>query len=162
MLTEAKLKLYRNSEFIGFIRNTIELINHSGLTILDDAKASLTLAHKYLDTSFKVSTGSNITTTVQELDARRDAAITGLAMISKAYTYHFDPEISKAGVLVSKEISKYGGRIAQQTYQAETTSLESLVKDFDTDTEVKAALTLLGLDTWVTELNTSTEAFYAA
>jgi hypothetical protein len=162
MIGEARVKKYRNAEFIGFMRSTVELIDKYNLTVLAAVKQDLVDAHKNLDLSFKVSSGSRITATVQELDARRDEAITGLTGVCKFYTYHYDPAIKNASALVHKEIMKYGAGVARQTYQSETESLLSLVKDFETDVALKAALTLLGLDAWVAELKAANLAFNEA
>jgi hypothetical protein len=159
MIKEPRLKTYRNSEFLEFVSSTIELVNRSGLIILDNPKSDLENAYKDLDKSFKASQGSNLTATVQELDARRDDAIRGLRALSKAYTYHFDADKKAAGAALLKTIDKYSGNIAQLNYQAETATLKSLVGDFNNDADLAAAIVTLELTTWVTELNNANVDF---
>lgn len=163
MISEPKLKTYRNSEFIAFINDTLGLLTRANIAALSSPQANLQTAYDDLETSFKVSQGSLLTASVQELDARRDAAIRGINQAAKAYSFHYDEATQSAAVAVTKAISKYGTRIAQLNYQAQTATLKSLVKDFENDADLTAALTSLNLTAWVAELknaNTDFEAKY--
>ena len=162
MLTTAKLKSYRIGELLEFLGGTIEIINRSELTVLDNAKSDLIEAYKALDNSFKVSQGSRITETVQTLDARRDEAIMGIAQLVKAFTYHFKPELAAAAELMQKEINKYGVNIAKLNYQAQTAAIKSLLQDFENDGALRAAVSILQLTEWITELKTANDAFATA
>jgi hypothetical protein len=162
MLTTAKLKSYRIAELLEFLAGTIEIIDRSELTVLDSAKSDLIEAYKTLDDSFKVSQGSRITETVQTLDARRDDAIMGVAQLVKAFTYHFRPELAAAAKLMQKEINKYGVNIAKLNYQAQTAAIKSLLQDFENDGELRAAVSILQLTEWLTELKTANDAFATA
>ena len=152
MITEPKLKSYRNSEFLEFISSTIELVNRSGIVALDPPKAALEVAYNNLDNSFKVSQGSLLTATVQELDVRRDDAVRGLRGLAKAYTYHFDTDKKAAGIAIFQAINKYSGNIAQLNYQAQTATLKSLSGDFEDDAVLAAAIVTLDLAAWTAEL----------
>jgi len=159
MISEPKLKTYRNSEFIAFINDTLGLLTRANIAALSTAQAELQTAYDALETSFKVSQGSLLTVSVQELDARRDAAIRGIHSMAKAYTFHYDEAMASAGTAVSKAISKYGSRIAQLNYQAQTATLKSLIKDFENDADLTAALATLNLADWTTEMKAANTAF---
>jgi hypothetical protein len=159
MISEPKLRTYRNDEFIAFMNDTLALLTRANIAALSTAQGELQTAYDALETSFKVSQGSLLTASVQDLDARRDAAIRGIHSTAKAYAFHYDTTMQSAGVAVSKAISKYGSRIAQLNYQAQTATLKSLIKDFEADADLTAALALLNLDTWVAEMKAANIAF---
>ncbi len=152
MISEPKLKTYRNSEFIAFMNDTLGLLTRANIAALSSSQADLQTAYDALDTSFKVSQGSLLTASVRELDARRDAALRGIHAAAKAYSFHYDEATQAAAVAVTKAISKYGSRIAQLNYQAQTATLKSLVNDFENDADLTAALTTLHLTAWTAEL----------
>ncbi|MFK7949480.1 MAG: DUF6261 family protein [Saprospiraceae bacterium] len=159
MISEPKLKTYRNSEFIAFMNDTLGLLTRANIAALSSPQADLQTAYDGLETSFKVSQGSLLTASIQELDARRDAAIRGIHQAAKAYSFHYEEATQVAAIAVAKAISKYGTRIAQLNYQAQTATLKSLIKDFENDADLTAALTTLNLSTWVAELKAANIAF---
>lgn len=161
MIIDAKLKNYRNAEFLEFISSTIQLVNRSGVTALNAAKVSLENEYKELEASFKVEQGSKLTATVQELDARRDDAIVGFRTLAKAYTYHYEADRKAAAFALLKTIDKYSGNIARLNYQAETAALKSLIGDFTNDADLMLAIDKLGLNEWMSELNNANLDFNA-
>ena len=159
MISEPKLKTYRNDEFIAFMNDILVLLTRANIAALSTAQGELQTAYDALDTSFKVSQGSLLTASVQELDARRDAALRGIHAAAKAYSFHYDEATQAAAVAVTKAISKYGTRIAQLSYQAQTATLKSLVNDFENDADLTAALNTLNLTAWTAELKAANTAF---
>ena len=159
MISTPSLKRYRNSEFIAFFSDVLQFVNTANITALTTPLVSLQNAYDDLGNSFKVSKGSLITESIQALDARRDVAVKGIRMSAKAFMYHFDDDIKAAATAVFQNIIKYGSRLTELNYQGETASLKSLIKDFENDTTLTAALTTLNLSAWVAELKTANESF---
>jgi hypothetical protein len=159
MISIPNLRRYRNSEFVAFMNDVIQLVDAANIAALANPLSALQTAYGDLETSFKVSQGSMITASIQELDARRDAAIKGIRAVTKAYVYHFDATFQSAGTLVLQTIDKYGRQISELNYQAQTASLKSLIKDIENDTDLTAALTTLHLTSWFAEMKTANEAF---
>lgn len=159
MISTSNLRRYRNSEFVAFMNDVIQLVDTANIAALANPLSVLQTAYDELETSFKVSQGSTITASVQELDARRDAAIKGVRAVAKAYTNHFDTATQSAGALILQTIDKYGRQISELNYQAQTASLKSLIKDMENDVDLTAALSSLNLTTWFAEMKTANEAF---
>lgn len=159
MISEPKLKSYRNDEFIAFINDVLELLTRANITALSTPQNELQASYDTLDNSFKVSRGSLLTASVQELDARRDAAIRGIHTAAKAYSFHYEATKKEAATALAKAISKYGSRIAQLSYPAQTATLKSLIGDLENDADLTAALTTLDLTAWKDELKAANTAF---
>ena len=121
--------------------------------------AALQAATAPLDELFAKERGNLITPELEALDARRDAAITGIRMLAEAQTYHYDPVSAKAGEQVVAAIDKYGRNLARLNYIAETEVIVSLADDFTTDAELNAAATTINLHDWLKELSTANTLF---
>lgn len=159
MISTPNLRRYRNSEFVAFMNDVIKLVDTANIAALANSLSALQTTYDDLETSFKVSQGSTITATVQDLDARRDAAIKGIRAVVKGYAYHFDTAMQSASTLVLQTIDKYGRQLNELNYQAQTASLKSLIKDIENDADLTAALTSLHLAVWFAEMKTANEAF---
>lgn len=159
MLPTPNFRAYRNSEFIAFIGDVVELSKRNNIAELASQQAELETEYLQLDRAFKVSQGSLITTDIRSLDARRDAAIRGIRGVVVAYRYHFDAGAQAAANLLLQAIDKYGKQIASMNYQAQTATLKSLIQDLEVDADLTAALTSLHLTDWVAELKTANETF---
>jgi hypothetical protein len=161
MLETAFSQKYRNSEFIKYMDNVTQLINRrnaTGLPIKPQTEALQSLTTE-MGTLFKQEQGTLITKEIEALDKRRDDAFTGLRSTINGYRYHFIPQQAKAAAVLYKSIDKLGKNIARLNYQAETATLEKLVHDWETDTELVAAIAELGLEDWMRELKTANDEF---
>ena len=144
----------RNNEFIQFIKLLVEILNSNDPEILkvkaqcDDLSALLAT----LSALFKPDLGSAITQELQEIDARRDTAMTGIEMQIKTFTYYFEAEKREAANLLGSSLTTYGSGISRMNYQAETSTLTSIIQKWESDADLSAALTTLGLTAWLTEL----------
>ncbi len=161
MKTNPRLIKYRNAAFIAFLkdaRTICEKFNTKTLK-LDGELAKLSGGIVALDNVFGTAKGSASTDTIENLDARRDDAFTGISFIADAYSKHYEAEYRGAAKLVSATIAKYGKRIVTLNYLSETETLRSLVSDFENQGDVKAAITQLHLTEWVNELKAANTAF---
>jgi Family of unknown function (DUF6261) len=160
-ITTPALGLYRNSEFIRYMKNVAFICsnNNPRLLKIDTQVAGLQAATTPLDDLFMMERGNLLTAELQALDARRDAAITGLRMAISAFSLHFDDSMKKAAETAAAGIDKYGNSLARLNYVAETEVIESLVADIAADAQLAAAIATLQLDSWVAELNTANQLF---
>jgi Family of unknown function (DUF6261) len=160
-ITTPALGLYRNSEFIRYVKNVTAICgnNNPKLLKIEAQVAALQAATDPLNDLFMLERGNLLTTELQALDARRDAALSGLRLAASAYSFHFDEAIKKAADIIAAGIDKYGTGITRFNYIAETEVIESLVADIAGDAQLAAAIATLKLEGWVAELNTANQLF---
>jgi DNA uptake protein ComE-like DNA-binding protein len=155
------LDRYRNSEFLQYMKDVLELVNTQDVDVLQittqrDALATLATQMDYL---FQQEKSSGITQELIELDARRDKAFMGIKANLEAYNYHFDTQMQAAARSLLYNLNNYGTNIPRMNYQAETAIIDSMLSDWETETDLINAVTTAGLNTWVAELKTANEAF---
>jgi hypothetical protein len=112
-----------------------------------------------LNQSFKKEQASLLTGDLIAHDLRRDNAIICLRKLADSYTNHHDAAKQKARNQLLMVIDKYGSGISRMNYHAETSVLEKLVADLQSNANNTAAVKMLGLDDTVTELKAANELF---
>ncbi len=161
MIQTAYILRYRNSEFIQFQSDVIELINHQPdlqtdmliqLTNLQEPVQQMALL-------FKQQTGTSTTKTLEKADARRDRAIVGIRTLIKSFTYHHHEEKVNAAKALLRSIDKHGTRISRLNYQAQTAVLDKIIYDWKNNPDLQAYVTLLELQEWVVELKEANRNF---
>lgn len=157
------LNRYRNAEFLQYMTDVLDLLaNHDleTLAIQPQHNELAPLVNK-IDAVFKQSQGSGLTKDIIALDARRDSAIVGIRSIVEGYTYHFEEGTAIAANLLKDNLSTYGSNIQRLSYQEQTAVMNSIVKDWETNGELQAAVTALNLTNWLTELKAANVNFSA-
>jgi hypothetical protein len=161
MIYAINLSRLRNAEFIQFIKNFLAIV-------LANDPAALNVQLQYnnllqmlavLEGLFITEQGSIITEDVSAIDARRDKAITGFALLVNALGYHPDAATAKHAQLIDRQVKQYGGNIARQNYQAESAIIDNLLVDLAARPELAAAVTALNLVDWIKEMQQSNTAF---
>ena len=161
MFETIKLTHLRNSEFIQFIKNLIEIVNSNDSEVLkvraqcDDLADLLAI----LSALYKPNLGSAITQELQELDARRDDAIVGIEMFIKSSVHHFEPAKKEAARVLIDSLTTYGSGISRMNYQAESSTIDSVVEKWESKPKLVDAITTLDLTEWVTEMKTANGLF---
>jgi hypothetical protein len=151
----------RNDEFIQFIKLLVEIVNSNDPEVLkvkaqcDDLAALLAV----ISALYKPNLGSAITQELQEIDTRRDAAIVAIEMQIKSFIYHYEPAKQEAAQLLTDSLATYGPGISRMNYQAESTTIDSLVAKWENEPVLIAALTTLNLNEWVAELKMANTLF---
>lgn len=161
MITSIDLAKLRNSEFLQFMTDCLSIVNLNNATTLQVKQqySSLQAITKTIETLFKIDPSNSLSDELQALDARRDAAINGIAELINGYTYHYDAATKAHATTLSKHLAIFGIGIAKNNYQSETTILRSIINDWNTQPKLTAALTTLNLISWKTELETANNAF---
>lgn len=164
MIIGIDLNKLRNPEYIQYIKSFLAIVLSNGTAALnvqlqyDNVQAIVAV----LEALFILEKGSAITADVSALDARRDKAISGFALMVNALTYHFNPDIAKQAEMLKKLIEKYGSGIARENYQAETAIIDNLNADLTDKPEMAGAVDALGLKDWKIEMAAANTAFDAA
>ncbi|WP_408040330.1 DUF6261 family protein [Tenacibaculum amylolyticum] len=86
-------------------------------------------------------------------------AIRGFRNLATTYTYHANEAKANAAKDMLTAIDIHGSEIARRSYNEQTGILYSIVKDFETKDNLKAAITLIGASEWLTELKNSNTLF---
>jgi len=79
--------------------------------------------------------------------------------VIEGYCYHFDPTIAQAAKLLSSDLKLIDTDVTQQNYQAKTASVNELICDSETKSELVTALVTLDLETWKNELKSVNQMF---
>jgi len=146
----------RNNEFIQFFQNLLEIINANDPEALkvksqyDDLHALVATMASF----YKPELGSEITAELQELDAARDSALQGIEFMVKSYTYHYTDTKREAAELLEHSLDNYGSGITRLNYQAETSTINSIIEKWETEQKYIDALASLSLTEWKAELKT--------
>lgn len=162
MMITPYLSRFRNAEFIQYMRYSISFATEANQAPIQDAIAQLSTAVEAIEAIFLIQKSSNITQELINLDARRDKAIIGLRMVIEGLKYHPDNAIATAAIALFKSMNKHGTRISKLNYQEETAVLDSLIDDWETDSELVAALNTLNFQNWLAELKDANTNFVIA
>ncbi|MDR2140143.1 MAG: DUF6261 family protein [Tannerella sp.] len=131
--------------------------------------ATLGIADQYSDfvfwydrenTAFEFIRRSEITEEKEKADHARDLAYTGLSDFVKSAVNHYDPAVAVAAHRLMMLIETYNHpeRLTKLAYDAETASIHSLIDNLN---EQAADVAQIGLQGWITALQTKNQAFEA-
>lgn len=150
-LTNLNLSRMRNAEHFEFYTEVRDIIAKAtpaalGITKYFDSFSQLLQKE---DECLIIIRKSEFTDLLAELDKQRDEYFTGIANVIKAYTLHYNPEITEAANRLSIVFNTYGN-LAYLPVTEETSKLYNLIVDlegkYDTDVET------LNIADWVREL----------
>jgi len=161
MLKKPYLPSYRNGVHIQFCNDFCSLCDENDPAALNIAAKLIVFKGGILkmETAYKIMQGSLITAKIIEEDNVRDNYIIGIEKLAEAFTHHYNPDFVDAANLILKHIHKYGNSVARLSYQNETTALNDLIDNQKNDTALNAAVTLIGILDWFTELEESNNRF---
>ncbi|WP_430412851.1 DUF6261 family protein [Kordia sp.] len=154
---------YRNSEFLQYMKDVLEIVNDTDVDALQLTKqrdALATLAN-VMDNLFQQEQSSGITQELIDLDTRRDKAFMGIKASLESFGYHYDESLQSAARSLLFNLNNYGTNIPRMNYQAETAVIDSMLSDWETETNLIAAVTTVQLADWIAELKTANATFNA-
>ena len=146
------LNRYRNGEYLQYMKDVLQLVNDANLDTLTVQVGALSPIVDNIDAAFQQSQGSTLTQEIINLDERRDRAIVGLRSTTDGYTYHHDTAKATAATALNANIASHGNTIQRLSYQEETAVLDSIIADWETDSELTAAVATLDLGDWVSRV----------
>ena len=161
MLDIIGVSRFHNNEFVQYNKDFRDIVNaHSPLVLKIQTQADdYATVVDHISEVFIKERGSDVTPNIIAADLRRDAAISGVSKVADAYAKSHIEDKKIATGIINYIFNKYGKNIGALNYQAETSTVNNLVKDLQTDTKAVAAVTLLGLTDWVIELSSANTAF---
>jgi tRNA nucleotidyltransferase/poly(A) polymerase len=164
MINNLTLQPLRNSEYLQFITDTLNILSKNSPEALNISAQynALSNAKDEVEKLFKISQSSLVTTEIEVLDKRRDDAINGINLLVQAFAYSADAVVNKHGKTLTAHLALFGPRIAIENYQSETTILRNIANDWKNKPELQEAVTALNLGSWLTELETANNEFNLA
>jgi hypothetical protein len=165
MLQTPLFKKFRVSEHIQFFSDVEKLCaqNAEAAKQVQSQLDAFTQSTQGVADTFKTERASEITEQLGELDAKRDQSIVCLRKLADAYATHLDENLQAAGKSLLHRIDRYGSRIYNMNYQAETSTLDNLGNDLTSDADLQQAVTAINADGLVQEmisLNNSFNSLY--
>lgn len=94
-------------------------------------------------------------------DERRDDAVNGIYYLLLGYTYHFETDKQQKAQLLLTNMELYGSGILRLNYQAETATLNNLLRDWENKPELAEAIASFNISSWVAEMKTANDVFNA-
>jgi len=161
MINAIDLAKLRNSEFLQFgtVFSNFVVANDPVALNIEPQHLAFKLKLDEATGLFKLERSSPITEELGLSDERRDKAINGITGVIEGYCNHFVPATSQAARLLLTNLNLYGTGIARLNTQAESTTINAIVKDWETKPELTDALVKLGLTEWAAELKTANQLF---
>jgi len=161
MITAIDFSRLRNAEFLQFIANFSDLVGANNPADLNIVVQHTAFKSKLDEMSrlFKMKRSSPTTQELILLDNRRDKAINGLTANINSYCNHYDAKIIQAAELLTRNLNHFGTGIARLNFQAETSTLNGIIHDWETKPELTAAIEKLGHTGWVAELKKANQLF---
>ena len=155
----------RNAELLKYANSSADLVdgnNPATLVIVPQLTAFRSRISE-AEALFILPRESSYSPEIQALDTLRDNNFKGIHLVISGYMKHYDPEVRAAATLLNKNIKLYGPEINKLNYQAETSVIDSMTKDWENKPELADAITLLNLRDWRDEIkrkNTEFDTLY--
>ncbi|TAJ12122.1 hypothetical protein DMA11_14240 [Marinilabiliaceae bacterium JC017] len=161
MFLSIDITRFRNSEFIQFLKNLIQIIKSFTLLIEELQPKVTPLENEVNDmtNSLKPERGSHITQEIVDLDGRRDFALTGIEKMLEGMTNHYNDQTATAAQALLETINNFGSGLARMNYQAETSVINSLIEKWNNEEELVNAVSSLNIGDWVNELDEANTLF---
>ena len=153
-LANVKIKALINTEFFGFLKQTVALFTKYDpaklkIKIKSDALAAIFTS---LSAALDKEQANQLTKVLNELDRKRDILISGFTKFLDAMTDYPDAGIAADAVKLLAFVKGFGSNIAQQNQLSETTILTAIVDGFTNNAERKMALAAMNSTLWMTTL----------
>ena len=111
-----------------------------------------------LEDAYKIGRTSDYTRMIANEDRRRDNLFMALKSQVKMYQrFDFDEEMMSAAETIWNVIKRYQVNV-EINYSEESTQLQQMIEELETDSQTKNALDKLGLTAHLQQLNTANEA----
>ncbi|MEB3800193.1 hypothetical protein INQ45_03640 [Flavobacterium columnare] len=161
MINAIDLVKLRNAEYLQFMKDFVTIVERNDPNALNVTAKLADLQTKVgeMDTLFKKMLANENTTTLLNIDKRRDDCINGLFYVVQGYEYHFEETLRVAAQKLATNLRFYGSGISRLNYQAETATLTNIINDWETKPELIAALNTLNLTAWKDEMKKQNNAF---
>ena len=163
-----QLKVLRMAGFVEFVQQVAKLVKdfrdsgEEGVSQLPTKVEPVYTSFKdsvtAVDDAYKLSRASDYTQKIADEDDRRDNLFRQLVNLLKMYRrFGYDTEKKEAADYLWNIVKKYNVDPVEN-YSEESSKLQQMLQELHADTQAGQHLTLLGLDSLITQLNTANEA----
>lgn len=161
MINKIRFHYLRMGEFIEFLYDVLIICQQKTTEAMKLAAsiAALQTDTETFDQNFKLDPGSPVTQELIDLDDRRDDCIIGIRYLLEAYVRYFTQAMKSAARSLLDSMDKYGTSIARLNFPTETSTINSLLEEWETKPVLSGAVTTLTLSAWITELKTVNASF---
>ncbi len=160
MITGIKLTKLRNAEHFQFMSDVLTVVRMPALQCEEHVAALASIVSEMHALSVSDPSSAQLDE-IASLDDIRDDLIIGIAKLCEAHTYNPDASIRAAALTLSRDLEHYGSGIAMQSHNVESATITSILKDWRAKQELHSATNLLGMDQWLTALETANNNFVA-
>ena len=163
-----QLKVLRMAGFVEFVQQVTKLVKdfrdsgeegQSQLpTKVEPVYTSFKDSVTAVDDAYKLSRASDYTQKIADEDDRRDNLFRQLVNLLKMYRrFGYDTEKKEAADYLWNIVKKYNVDPVEN-YSEESSKLQQMLQELHADTQAGQHLTLLGMESLITQLNTANEA----
>ena len=163
-----QLKVLRMAGFVEYVQQVAKLVKdfrdsgeegQSQLpTKVEPVYTSFKDSVTAVDDAYKLNRASDYTQKIADEDDRRDNLYRQLVNLLKMYRrFGYDSEKKEAAEHLWNIVKKYDVDV-NENYSEENGKLQQMLQELSTDAQAGQHLTLLGLESLVTQLNTANEA----
>lgn len=158
---EPMFRDYRNSEFLQFMKNVLELVNNTDVSLLGltEQQQALLGSTEALAAAFEPEQFQKSAEVLNGLDVKRDSLYVGIKHLLKGHGYHFIPTKQEAAKRLLFHLQSYGKGVNRMNYQEQTANITHMLSEWQTETILQEAVVLLDLSEWVTALQEVNTAF---
>ena len=163
-----QLKVLRMAGFVEYVQQVAKLVKdfrdsgeegQSQLpTKVEPVYTSFKDSVTAVDDAYKLNRASDYTQKIADEDDRRDNLYRQLVNLLKMYRrFGYDTEKKEAADYLWNIVKKYNVDPVEN-YSEESSKLQQMLQELHADTQAGQHLTLLGLESLITQLNTANEA----
>ena len=118
-LKQPLFRYYRNSEFLQFMKDVLELVDKNNVSVLDltEQRDALAARAQELETAFELEQQQKMTGILADLDAKRERLLIGVKHLIAGTTHHFNPIKQEAAKRLLFHLTSYGKNINRMNYQ---------------------------------------------
>lgn len=151
----------RNAEYLQYMKDFTGIINlNNPAQLAIDAKLNAFVSKTdELESLYKKALANEKTQALLAIDEKRDDAVNGIYYFLMGYSYHFDPMRKQNAQILLENMALYGSGIARLNYQAETATINNLLRDWENKPELADAIILFELSSWVNEMKAANDEF---
>lgn len=151
----------RNAEYLQYMKDFTGIINlNNPAQLAIDAKLNAFVSKTdELELLYKKALANEKTQALLAIDEKRDDAVNGIYYFLLGYSYHFDPVKKQNAQILLENMALYGSGIARLNYQAETATINNLLRDWENKPELADAIILFDLSSWVNEMKATNDEF---
>lgn len=161
MINGIDLRMLRNNEFLQFVTNFSAIVDANDPVALNVVAQQVVFKTKIAETEphFNQPHSSALTPQLQKLDQRRNKAVKGIRYAIKSYCNHFDDQTMKCANRLANYLRPFGKNITRQNNPTKSSTIDAIIRDWETKPDLIISLARLGLNVWVAELKTANQLF---